>query len=122
MNAGLATYVCCIICMSTRPELTHWKYLRMVRILLLPTTRLMNYRIARNFQTAKIFAYFEHMHIVQKLEPTEIFDRDYDITRFFLAWQLFVYYVAPDVPVNMTAAYHGLDGKRSMHHESNSSN
>ena len=68
----------------------------------------MNYRIARNFQAVKIFAYFEHMQIVQKLEPTKIFDRDYDITRFFLAWQLFAYYVAPDVPVNMTAAYHGL--------------
>ena len=43
-------------------------------------------------------------------------------TQFFIAWQLVTYYDAPDVPVNMVAAYHCLDGERSMHHESKSSN
>ena len=70
----------------------------------------------------QIFVYFEHMQIVRKLEPTKIFAQDYDITRLFLAWQLFVYYIAPDVSGNMVATYHHLDGERSMHHESNSSN
>ena len=69
----------------------------------------------------QIFVYFEHMQIVRKLEPMKIFTRDYDITQFFLARQLFVYYVFLDVPVNIVAAYHRHDGERSMHHESNSS-
>ena len=29
----------------------------------------------------------------------------------------FIYYCAPDVTVNMVAAYHCLDGERSMHHK-----
>ena len=57
-----------------------------------------------------------------KLEPPKIFDQDYEIARFSFAWQHFVKYATPDVPVNMLAMYHGLDGERSMHHESKSSN
>ena len=64
----------------------------------------------------QIFAYFEHVQTVRKLEPMKNFPQDYDITRFILAKQL-----APDVPVNMVATvYHSLDGERNMHHESNS--
>ena len=80
------------------------------------------YCIAGNFRMVQIFAYFEHIQIMQKLGPMRIFSRDYKSTRFFLAQQLFVYYGASDVPVNMVAAYHRLDGRRSMHHESESSN
>ena len=70
----------------------------------------------------QIFTYFEHMQIVQKLEPTKNFAQDYNITKFFLGRKLFVYYVAPDVHVNMVAVHHGLDGERSMHNGSNISN
>ena len=38
------------------------------------------------------------------------------ITQFVLTWQLFVYYSASDVPVNMVAAYHCHISERSMHH------
>ena len=41
-----------------------------------------------------------------------------EITWFFLVRGLFVHYGAPEVPVNVVAAYHRLDGERSMHHES----
>ena len=40
-------------------------------------------RIAGNFGMMQIFAYFEHMQIVRKLEPTIIFTQNYDITQFF---------------------------------------
>ena len=71
----------------------------------------------------QIFAYFEHIKIVRKLEPTKSFTQDYEITRFFLVQQLFVHYGAPDVPVNLVATYHyGLDGDRSMHHKLKSLN
>ena len=76
------------------------------------------YCIAGNFQMVQIFAYFEHLQIVQKLELTKIFVWEYEITRFYLARQLFVDYGAQDVPINIVAAYHRLDGERSMHHES----
>ena len=69
----------------------------------------------------QIFAYFEHIKIVQKLEHIIIFAQDGKIFWFFLARQ-HVYYGAPDVPVNVVAAYHHLDGERSMHCESKSRN
>ena len=50
------------------------------------------------------------------LEPTKTFAQDYEITQFFLALQLFVYYGTPDVLVNVVAAYHHLDGERSVQH------
>ena len=55
----------------------------------------------------QILAYFKHIQIVRNLEPTKTFDQDYKIiiTRFFLAWQLFIYYGTRDVPVNMVAVY-----------------
>ena len=43
----------------------------------------------------QIFAYFGHIQIVRKLEPTEIFPWDYEINRFFLAQWLFA--VHPDI-------------------------
>ena len=74
------------------------------------------YRIAGNFSTVQIFAYFEHIQIVQKLEPMKILPWDDETTWFFLVWQLFVYYCAPDVPENMVGMRnHRLDGERSMH-------
>ena len=69
------------------------------------------------FWLVQIFAYFEHIQIVWKLEHANFFARDYKITWFFLARQLFVYYGAPDAPVNMVAVYHHLDGERNMNHE-----
>ena len=74
------------------------------------------------FRLVQIFAYIENIQIILKLGPTKNFARDYEITRFFLAQQLLVNYSDPDVPVNMVGAYHLLDGKRSMYHESKSSN
>ena len=65
----------------------------------------MAYCIAGNFQMVQIFAYFEHIQTVRKIEATKIFPQDYEITRFFLTQQLFVHYSTPDVPVNMVAAY-----------------
>ena len=41
-----------------------------------------------------------------------------EVTQFSLAWQLFIQHGAPDVPLNMVASYHTLDGKRSTHHYS----
>ena len=63
----------------------------------------------------QIFAYFNRIQIVQKLEPTKIFAWDDETTRFFLVRELFIYYGAPDVPVNMVGAYHCLDDERNMH-------
>ena len=37
------------------------------------------YHIARNFQVVQIFAYFEHIQIVQRLEPKKKFYRDDEI-------------------------------------------
>ena len=37
------------------------------------------YCIVGNSQMVRIFAYFEQMQIVQKLEPTKIFGREYNI-------------------------------------------
>ena len=62
------------------------------------------------------------IQIVQKLEPTKSSVRDNATIRFFLVRQLFVYYDAPDVLVNMVGAYHCLDGERTMHRESKNSN
>ena len=65
-------------------------------------------------------AYFKHMQIVQKLEPTKFFP---GITQFFPTRQPFKYYGTPDVPVNMVALYHhGLHSEKSMQHELISSN
>ena len=50
----------------------------------------------------QIFAYCEHMQIVRKLDRMKRLPK---ITQFFLTWQVFVYYHAPDVPVNMAASY-----------------
>ena len=69
---------------------------------------------SRKFRKVQFFSYFEHTQIVRKIEPRKFF---LEITRFFLTRQLFVYYGAPDVPVNMVASYHHLDGERSMQHE-----
>ena len=44
------------------------------------------------------------------------------LSNSFFPQQLFTYYGAPDVPVNMVALYHRLDGERSMQHESKSLN
>ena len=62
----------------------------------------------QNTAQGEIFAYFEHMQNVWKLEPTKVFITKYEITQFFLARQCFLYYGAPDVPVNMVhvAVYH----------------
>ena len=49
----------------------------------------------------QIFAYFKYIQIVRTLEPTKVFARVYEITQFYIAWQLFIYFGAPDVPVNM---------------------
>ena len=57
------------------------------------------YRRAGNFRMVQIFAYFERIQIVEKLENTKLFSREYEITRFFTARQLFVYYRTQDVPV-----------------------
>ena len=62
----------------------------------------------------QIFAYFEHMQIVRKLEPAIIFPGDDETSRFFLVHQLFIYDGAPDVPVSMAGTCHHLDGERSM--------
>ena len=55
------------------------------------------------------------VQIVPKLEPTEMFYRDCKITRFSLARQLFIYFGAPGLPINMITAYHRFNGERSMH-------
>ena len=60
----------------------------------------------------QIFAYFEHMQTMQKLEPT----------KFFLGNTKLPDYGTPDVPINMVATYCRFDGERSMHHESKSLN
>ena len=70
----------------------------------------------------QISAYFERVQIVWKLESPKIFSQDYKNTWFFLAQQLFIYFGAPDFPVNMVATYHRLDGGRSMQHKSKISN
>ena len=70
----------------------------------------------------QVFAHFEHIKVVRKVVPTKNFDQDYNIAQFFLTEQLFIWYGAPDVPVSMVAAYHRVDGERSVHHESKSSN
>ena len=62
--------------------------------------------------------YSEHKKIVQKFEPMKIFARDDETTQFFLTRQLFVYYDAPDVNVNMVASYYHHNGERSMHRQS----
>ena len=50
--------------------------------------------------------------MVQKLEPMKLFCRDYPILP---RTATFIYYVTPDVPVNMVAVCHCLDGERCMH-------
>ena len=59
---------------------------------------------------------------MRKLERTKSFAQDDKTTRFFLVRELFIYYGTPDVPVNMVAAYHRLNGERSKHRVSKSSN
>ena len=74
------------------------------------------------FRLVQIFAYFEHVQIVQNLDPTKSFAWGYKIAQFFLTRQFFVYYGAADVTVSVVATYHRLDGERSMHNESKSLN
>ena len=69
----------------------------------------------------QIFAYFKDVQILQKLEATKSFVQDDETTPFFLTRQLFIHYGAPNAHVNTVAMYHHLDGQRSMHHESKSS-
>ena len=70
----------------------------------------------------QIFMYCKHVKILRELKHTKLLAGDCNITRFFLAGQLFVYYGAPHVHVNLVATYRHVDGKRSMHHESKGSN
>ena len=69
---------------------------------------MLSYRIAGRFSNHASFRIFRTHTNLQKLEPSEIIARDYEIARLFLACQLFVYYGAPDAPVNMVGAYHRL--------------
>ena len=64
-----------------------------------------------------IFTYFKHMQIVQKLEPMKILTQDYEIARFCLTLQFFVYHSTPNAPVNMVALYYRHDGERNIQHE-----
>ena len=75
--------------------------------------------VAGNFRVVQIFAYFEHIQIVQELELAKLFTQDYPILSHTSS---FVCYAAPDVTVSMVASYHCLDGERSMQHEWNSLN
>ena len=70
----------------------------------------------------QILAYFEHVQIALKIEPMKTFARDDKTTQFFLTQQHFIHYHTPNVHVNMVGGYHGLDGERTMHHQSKSSN
>ena len=38
--------------------------------------------------------------LYEKLKRLKMFTWDYEITQFFLTWQIFVYHGAPDAPVN----------------------
>ena len=59
----------------------------------------------------QIFAYFEHMQIVRKLEPTKNFTSDYPTPSRTAT--LCLLDGAPDAPVSMVASYHRLDGKET---------
>ena len=72
------------------------------------------YCIVGNSQVMYIFAYFRHMEIVRKFEHMKIEIPHYEIARFLLTRQPFVYCGVPDVLVNVVALYHGLDDERSM--------
>ena len=52
----------------------------------------------------QIFAYFDHVQIVPKLEPLKVFAWKYKITHYFLAH-------VPDVPVNISP----VSGERSTY-------
>ena len=64
----------------------------------------------------QIFPYFEHIQIAWKLERMKNFGQEYDYP-ILSCTGTFCSYGAPEVPVNVAAAYHRPDGERSMHHE-----
>lgn len=65
----------------------------------------------------KIFTYFKHEQSVRKLERTIIFvGRTSIYSLQWLSTGIWNLYGAPDVPVNMEATYHRLNGEISMCH------
>ena len=63
----------------------------------------------------QILAYFEHIQIVQKLEPTKNFSPRLPDSFLHGNFASTIQCSTPDIPVNTVAVHHRLDGEKSMH-------